>query len=76
MTRFKKIRRWLLLLVALFVLFFSAVVVALYAKQDAIVQELLVKANADFVGQVSLKGSHISLFKISRTSRSIWRSLN
>lgn len=41
---------------------FATTVLVLYNKQDAIVQELLTKANADFVGSIQLRDSHISLF--------------
>lgn len=34
----------------------------LYAKQDAIVQELLVTLNTDFKGEVEIRDSHISPF--------------
>ena len=41
---------------------FAATVLVLYNKQDAIVQELLTKANADFTGRIELRDSHIALF--------------
>ena len=41
---------------------FAATVLVLYNKQDAIVQELLTKANADFAGKIELRDSHIALF--------------
>lgn len=40
----------------------SALIAILYWKQDAVVQELIVTANADFKGLVRVKGSHISPF--------------
>ena len=54
----------LLTSIGLFILvgLFAATIVVLYNRQDAIVQELLSKANADFVGRVELRDSHIALF--------------
>jgi hypothetical protein len=54
----------LLTSIGLFILIglFTATVLVLYNKQDAIVQELLTKANADFVGKIELRDSHIALF--------------
>jgi hypothetical protein len=59
----KRVRRILLAIVMVPILLFAVVVGVVYAKQDAIVQELLVKMNTDFVGAVELKDSHISLFE-------------
>ena len=44
------------------VLFFSVVMVA-YWKQDEIVQELVSTLNEDFVGEIEVEDSHISLFE-------------
>jgi len=54
----------LLISIGLFIVIglFGATVLVLFNKQDAIVQELLTKANADFVGKIELRDSHIALF--------------
>jgi hypothetical protein len=56
----KRILKWTGLAVGVFVLIFMGTVTAVYYKQDAVVQELLQKANADFAGRVEIDGSHIS----------------
>ncbi len=43
-------------------LLFTASIAFIYAKQNAIVQELLSKLNADFKGEIKIKDSHISPF--------------
>lgn len=56
-------KRFIILLIALPILLFSTVVAVAYVKQDAIVQELVTKLNADFVGEIEVEDSHISLFE-------------
>jgi len=58
----KKIIKWLIGITMSLLMLFAATVAVAYTKQDEIVQELLTKANKDFVGRVELDGSHISVF--------------
>jgi len=59
----KKIwKRVLMLLVLAPVLLFGITIAVIYWKQDAIVQEFITTANADFVGELEVDGSHISPF--------------
>lgn len=50
------------LIVGLPILLFVTVVAIVYIKQDAIVQELITKANEDFRGTIQVEDSHISAF--------------
>lgn len=45
------------------IVLFSVLVLIVYWKQDAIVQELLTTLNKDFKGEIRIKGSHISPFE-------------
>ena len=63
MKKTKRIKRWLTALLVVPILLILTLITLLYAKQDAIVRELLSHANADFKGEVQIKGSHISLFE-------------
>ncbi len=45
------------------VVLFFALVVIVYNKQDAIVQDLLTDLNKDFTGHIQIKDSHISMFE-------------
>lgn len=45
------------------ILLVCGVIATLYVKQDQVVQELLTVANKDFKGEISISGSHISLFE-------------
>ena len=51
-----------LISVSVSLLLFTAVVAIVYAKQDAIVSELIQTANADFSGTVKITDSHIAPF--------------
>ena len=44
------------------VLLFSLVVLIVYWKQDALVQELVATLNEDFKGEIRISGSHVSPF--------------
>lgn len=59
----RKLFKWAGIVLGLVVLLFAATVAVVHHKQDDIVQELLVKANADFAGRVEIDGSHISFIK-------------
>lgn len=54
--------RFLLLILLVPIILFSTITGVIYLKQESIVQELLLNANEDFEGSISLKGSHISPF--------------
>ena len=56
-------KRLIIWLIALPVVLFSVVVMIAYWKQDEIVQELVSNLNADFVGEIEVEDSHISLFE-------------
>ncbi len=56
-------KRLIIWMVALPVVLFIAVVMIAYWKQDKIVQELISNLNADFVGEIEVEDSHISLFE-------------
>ncbi len=58
----KWIKRIVISIIVLPVLLFTIAVSLLYAKQDAIVQELLTKINADFKAEIKVGDSHISPF--------------
>lgn len=59
----KKIFKWIGFVLLGLVVLIGSTVGVLYAKQDDIVQELIADANKDFAGEVSVAGSHISLFE-------------
>lgn len=56
-------RRFVLATIGLPILLFFTVVLIVYVKQDAIVQDLIKDLNADFRGATELSGSHISMFE-------------
>lgn len=58
----KKIKRWLLIIVLVPISLFGILVLIITWKQQAIVQELLTKANQDFTGEIKIEGSHIAPF--------------
>jgi len=67
--KFEFIKRWkfwkrlmIWLVVTPVVLFFSVVLIV-YWKQDAIVQELISNLNEDFVGEIEIEDSHVSAFE-------------
>lgn len=62
-TKNNILKRLLLWAVITPLLLISVVIVALYIKQDHVVQELVAIANKDFKGEISISGSHISLFE-------------
>jgi len=62
---YKKKKFWKRLIISLItlpILLFTTVVVIVYTKQDAIVKELITKANADFKGAIRIENSHVSPF--------------
>jgi hypothetical protein len=59
----RKILKWSGIIVLTIILLFGITLSILYSKQDEIVQDLLQKSNADFVAQVDIQESHISLFE-------------
>ena len=56
-------KRLFIYLVLLPVFLIFVLVLILYWKQDAIVQDLLTTLNKDFKGEIRIKGSHISPFE-------------
>ena len=56
-------KRLIIWLIALPIVLFFTVVAIAYWKQDDIVQELVSNLNADFVGEIEVEDSHISLFE-------------
>lgn len=58
----KRILRIAGFVIAALILVFGILIGIVWAKQDDIVQELLTAANADFKGEVTLQGSHLSPF--------------
>ena len=58
-SRFKKLLLTVLIIPLLLFLIFTTL---LYYKQDTIVKEMVQTINNDFVGEISLKNSHISPF--------------
>ena len=58
----KRLKRIALFLVIMPVVLLSVLVAVLYAKQDEVVNELVITLNEDFVGEVEIDGSHISPF--------------
>jgi uncharacterized protein involved in outer membrane biogenesis len=59
----KRILKWTAGILLAVVGLFGAVVAVVHHKQDDIVQELVSKANEDFVGRVALSGSHVSFIE-------------
>ena len=55
-------KRFVLFAVISPVVFFFTVLLIVYAKQDAIVKELIETANKDFKGAIRIKGSHVAPF--------------
>jgi hypothetical protein len=55
-------KRFLLLLILVPVTLVITVIAIVYAKQDAIVQDLITNANEDFIGSIRIKESHIAPF--------------
>lgn len=58
----RKLKLLVLLIIVIPVLIFSSVVAVMYARQDAIIQELIETLNEDFVGEIEVGESHISPF--------------
>ncbi len=58
----KLFKRLIIGFIAVPVLLFATAIAVLYAKQDAIIQELLTKVNADFKAEIKVGDSHISPF--------------
>lgn len=58
----KKILKITAIVVVVILVLFTSVIAVLYSKQEAIVQDLLETANADFEGLIVIQGSHISPF--------------
>lgn len=56
-------KRFVIILIVVPVLLFSALVGILYWKQDAVVNELISTLNEDFEGHFELEGAHISPFE-------------
>lgn len=56
-------KRFILVSIGLPVLLFFTVVLIVYIKQDAIVQDLITDLNKDFRGATEIKESHISMFE-------------
>ena len=56
-------KRFALVSIGLPVLLFFSVVLIVYIKQDAIVQDLITDLNKDFRGATEIKESHISMFE-------------
>ncbi|MCH2226066.1 MAG: hypothetical protein MK066_14955, partial [Crocinitomicaceae bacterium] len=56
----KRLMIWTIILP---VVLFTTVVIIVYAKQDAIVQEVLKTFNEDFVGELEIQDSHVSPFE-------------
>ncbi len=59
----KKVFKYLLISLGVIALLFGGTIYLLHTKQDSIVQELLAKANEDFVGRIELNDSHISFIE-------------
>ena len=56
----KRLMIWTIILP---ILLFTTVVIIVYVKQDAIVQEVLKTFNEDFVGEIEIQDSHVSPFE-------------
>lgn len=55
-------KRFVMYLIITPVLLFSLIVLIVYWKQDALVQELVATLNKDFKGEIKIAGSHVSPF--------------
>lgn len=55
-------KRFVLISVIAPIVLFFTVVLIVYAKQDAIVKNLIETANKDFKGAIRIKGSHVAPF--------------
>ena len=56
-------KRFALAFIGLPIFLFFTLVLIVYIKQDAIVQDLIEDMNNDFAGATEIKGSHISMFE-------------
>ncbi len=56
-------KRFAFFSIGLPILLFFTVVIIVYVKQDAIVQDLITDLNKDFRGATQVKGSHVSMFE-------------
>ncbi len=56
-------RKLVVTLILIPIILFSLVVLIAYWKQEKIVQELVLTLNEDFVGEITIEGSHISPFE-------------
>ena len=56
-------KRFALVVIGLPIILFFTVVLIVYVKQDAIVQDLVSDLNKDFRGATEIKGSHVSMFE-------------
>ncbi|MFT4601438.1 MAG: hypothetical protein ACI857_001618, partial [Arenicella sp.] len=63
LKRWKFWRRCIVWLILTPILLFFTVVLIVYWKQDAIVQELITTLNEDFVGEIEIEDSHVSPFE-------------
>lgn len=63
LKRWKFWRRTLIWLVLTPILLFWTVVLIVYIKQDAIVQELIATLNEDFAGRIEIEDSHVAPFE-------------
>jgi len=61
--RWKFWRRLLLWLIVVPTLLFFTLILIVYWKQDAIVQELISRLNEDFTGEIEIEDSHVSPFE-------------
>jgi hypothetical protein len=63
LRRWKFWRRLMIWTLLVPVLLFTILVLVVYWKQDAIVQEFLKTSNEDFVGEITIEDSHVSPFE-------------
>jgi hypothetical protein len=63
LRRWKFWRRLMIWTLLVPVLLFTILVLVVYWKQDAIVQEFLKTTNEDFVGEITIEDSHVSPFE-------------
>jgi AsmA-like C-terminal region len=63
LKRWKFWRRCIIWLIIAPIVLFFGVVLLVYWKQDAIVQELITTLNEDFVGEIEIEDSHVSPFE-------------
>jgi hypothetical protein len=59
----KKALKYLLIVIFIPIVLLLSVIAVIYYKQETIVKELVTTMNKDFVGEVEIKGSHISPFE-------------